>query len=312
MIEDPTTGDRRLAVLFDPERYHVAGEGEDQMLVDRLDHWAIPLSEALRMVQEGLSRKPTGKGPLLRSAREYIAQRREHILTRLRTTEATPHQFIDRSEEYLASLPDGVHGFAVLSVDLVGSTKLSNAIDTVTNARVIGVVLEELAAVAPYFHAHVLKFTGDGILGYIPPDSFLTANDNAIDCALTMRGLVRDAVSPVLVECGYPTLDVRIGIESGEAVARTVGHPSSKQHRDLIGKTLNLACKVQASGRPGEIRIGQIAYQNMHTMWKLGCEEVEPPSGWSYTFADGRPYPLYLFVADGAIVDGTHRTGDPS
>ena len=307
-VADPVTGQPRLAALFDPERYHLAGEGDEQMLVDRLDQWAMPLAEVRRMIEEGLTSPWTGKGPLLSNAREYIAQRCEPIRSRLRTTGAADkHEFVDRSEEYLAALPDGVHGFAVISIDLVGSTKLSSTLDPVTNARVIGVVLEELAAVAPYFHAHVLKFTGDGVLAYIPPDSFLTANDNAIDCALTMRSLMRDAVNPALTELAFPAVDVRIGIESGAAVALTVGHETSKQHRDLIGKTLNLACKVQASGQPGEIRIGQVAYQNMHTMWKRGCEGATLPQGWAYTLADGRPYPLYTFVADGAILDDTLR-----
>jgi adenylate cyclase len=254
------------------------------------------------MIDEAFSRMPTGQGQRLGNARAYIQGRREQIKRRLADQSEQPHEFVDRSEEFLAQLPDGVHGFAVLSVDLVGSTKLSNALDAVTNARVVGVILEEIAAVAPYFHAHILKFTGDGVLAYIPPPSFLTANDNAIDCALTVRGLIRDAVNPTFAELGYPVLDARIGIESGGAVAMTVGHASSKRQRDLIGQTLNIACKTQASGKPGEIRIGQVAYQNMHTMWKRGCERAPTPAGWTYTLAGGGEYPVYVFTATGAIL----------
>lgn len=299
---DPETGEKGLAVVLDPARYRVVEDADEPMVIDKLDHFAIPLREVQRMIREAFSRTPTGQGQRLGNAREYIEARRAEIKKHLEDQTTRPHEFVDRSEEFLAKLPDGVHGFAVLSVDLVGSTKLSNALDAVTNARVIGVVLEEIAAVAPYFHAHILKFTGDGVLAYIPPPSFLTANDNAIDGALTVRGLIRDAVNPAFAELGYPALDVRIGIESGGAVAMTVGHAASKRQRDLIGQTLNLACKIQASGKPGEIRIGQVAYQNMHTMWKRGCERAATPADWTYKMTDGGAYLVYIFTATGAIL----------
>jgi class 3 adenylate cyclase len=301
-IVDAKTGEKGVAVVLDPARYRVVEDAHEPMVIDELDHFAIPMREVQRMIDEAFSRTPTGQGQRLGSSREYIQRRREEIKNRLTDQTTQPHKFVDRSEEFLAQLPDGVHGFAVLSVDLVGSTKLSNSLDAVTNARVVSVVLEEIAAVAPYFHAHILKFTGDGVLAYIPPPSFLTANDNAIDAALTVRGLIRDAVNPTFAELGYPALDVRIGIESGGAVAMTVGHVSSKRQRDLIGQTLNIACKIQASGAPGEIRIGQVAYQNMHTMWKRGCDRAPTPAGWTYTLPDGGDYPLYIFTATGAIL----------
>ena len=155
----------------------------------------------------------------------------------------------------------------------------------------------------PYFHGHVLKFTGDGALVYFPPPSFITGNDNAIDCALTIRGVVLDSINPVFGELGYPAINVRIGIESGGAVAMTVGHSSSKRQRDLIGETLNIACKIQASGLTGDVRLGQVAYQNLHTMWKQGCSAAAPPEGWPYKLIEGGSYPIYVFTATGAIVD---------
>jgi class 3 adenylate cyclase len=299
---DSRTGEKGVIIVLDRSRYRIVDDADEPMVIDELGHVAIPLRLVQKMIDEACSRRPTGRGQCLGDASAYIQGRREQIKRRLADQTKQPHEFVDRSEEFLAQLPDGVHGFAVLSVDLVGSTKLSNAIDAVTNARVIGVILDEIAAVAPYFHAHILKFTGDGVLAYIPPPSFLTANDNAVDFALTVRGLIRDAVNPTFAELGYPGLDVRIGIESGGAVAMTVGHASSKRQRDLIGQTLNIACKIQASGNPGEIRIGQVAFQNMHTMWKQGCDRAPSPESWTYTLADGGEYPLYIFTATGAVL----------
>lgn len=303
IVKDEQTGRESLVAHFDLDRYEIREFEGKRFLFDRFDRWMMPLGLVQQMITEALSRQPTGTGQCLGNAREYVKERRASIPQLLKQQPARIYEHVDRSEEVLASLPDGVHGFAVISLDIVGSTQLSNSLDAGANARVVGIVLAELARVVPFFHAQILKFTGDGILAYVPPPSFLTANDNAIDCALTMRGLIRDAVNPSLQEVGLPIIDVRVGIESGAAVAITVGHPSSKQHRDLIGQTLNLACKIQASAAPGEIRLGQIAYQNLHTMWRKGCQTVPLAPNWPYSLFDGRRYPIYSFVAKGAILE---------
>lgn len=302
-VTDPETGKMAVAFSLDPSRYKVAGTTANPLVHDTLDNFYIPLTEVQRMVAQAIRSRPWGSGQYLGNARGYIATRRDAIRQALHRPPAVPHEFVDRSEEFLASLPDGVYGFAVASIDLVGSTKLSNSVDPTTFASIIGTVLQELAAIVPYFHGHVLKFTGDGALIYFPPPSFLTANDNAIDCVLTMRGLILDAVNPAFADRGYPSLDVRVGIESGDAFVMTIGHSSSKRQRDLIGQTLNIACKIQASGQPGDIRLGQVAYQNLHTMWKYGCSPTVPPEGWPYKLVDGNAYPIYTFTAMAANLD---------
>ena len=303
IVKDEVTGHKSLLVRFDPARYEIKESENKQFLYDKFDNWRMSVELVYKMIAEGLSRQPTGKGQYLGNAREYIADRRAKIAQILKGTHSQPYQSVDYSEEFLKSLPDGVRGFAILSLDIVGSTKLSNSIAPEANARAISLILSELARIAPFFHAKILKFTGDGILAYIPPPSFLTANDNAIDCALTMRGLIRQAVNPALQEVSLPTIDVRIGIESGTAVVLTIGHSSSKQQRDLIGKTLNMSYKIQASASPGEIRLGYVAYQNIHTMWKRGCKPAPPPDDWPYTLSDGQPDPIYCFYTEGANIE---------
>lgn len=300
-ISDPATGQKRIAFRLDPARYEIRQDSGESVVFDRLDNFVIALSEVRRMLEEALAQAPTGKGQSLGDGHAYIASRRELIKQEFDGIGAGPVQLADRSAELLAELPDGIHGLAVLSLDIVDSTKLSEVLDAVSYARVTEMVLRELAAVVPFFNGHILKFTGDGVLAYFPVPSFLTANDNAIDCALTMRGLVLDALNPNLAERGHPIVRVRIGIESGGAVATTVGHPASKSQRDLIGRVVNIACKIQQSAEPNQIRIGQAAYQNMNTMWKLGCTPAPIPSSEQPAPTDTRDA-VYVFSASGAIV----------
>ena len=58
---------------------------------------------------------------------------------------------------------------------------------------------------------------------------------------------------------------------------------------------------VISIGSPAEIQIGEVAYRNMHTMWKRGCRLAELPENWPYHFEDGRPYPVHTFAAEGPI-----------
>jgi class 3 adenylate cyclase len=299
---DPATGEVHVRALFDPSRYSLETIAGEPALVDHQDRLSIPLPLVQDLITKALSQAPVGQGQRLGDAREYVNGRRNVIKRRLTGTAETK-QLNDPSAEYLSTISDEIHPFAILSADIVGSTNLSGELDPLTYARIIGTISDEFAAICPYFHAHVLKFTGDGILAYFPADAFLAANDNAIDGALTMRSLVQDAVNPALEEIGHPIVSVRIGIESGGAVATTLGDPATKCQRDLIGRTLSMACKIQSSGLPGEIRIGQVAYQNMHTMWKKGCVPALLPASWNYKLSDGSPHAVHVFTAAGAACE---------
>lgn len=58
-------------------------------------------------------------------------------------------------------------------------------------------------------------------------------------------------------------LGVLIGLDSGEALVVTMGHPATKQHKDIIGATVSLAAKIQARAEPGTILVGQTVDRNL-------------------------------------------------
>jgi class 3 adenylate cyclase len=150
-----------------------------------------------------------------------------------------------------------------------------------------------MSEIIPEFHGHVLKYTGDGLIAYFPEPSFITKNDLAIDCALTVKRLVYDGLNPILESEGYPRLDIRIGLDSGEAVIITVGSQKTKRHKDIIGTVVSIAAKIQSLGRPGDILLGDVTERNLHTMWREICEEVELGEGWPYKTKDGKPYKVH-------------------
>jgi class 3 adenylate cyclase len=118
-------------------------------------------------------------------------------------------------------------------------------------------------------------------------------NDLAIDCALSCRLLVNEVLNPALLERGFPTINVRIGLDSGEAFIQTVGSPETKRHKDIIGAVVSLATKIQALAPPGEVYLGEITVQNLYVAWRQLCERVDAGPGWSYKDGSGKPYGVW-------------------
>ena len=114
----------------------------------------------------------------------------------------------------------------------------------------------------------------------------LQKNDLAVDCALALRRVIYKGLEPIFKEFGCPPIEVRIGIDTGEAFIKIIGDPSTKQHKDLIGSVVSLAAKIQAITKPGEIYIGETTCRNLHDMWKENIELVVLNDGWNYKGKD--------------------------
>jgi len=200
---------------------------------------------------------------------------------------------VDKSEEYLQSLESEKLTFAIISIDVVGSTALSISMSPMTYANLISVVLWKLSAIIPQFHGHVLKYTGDGLIAYFPESRLVTKNDFVVDCALAMRRVIYQGLESIFKELNCPPIDVRIGIDTGEAFIKLIGDPSTKQHKDIIGAVVSLAAKIQAITKPGEIYIGETTCKSLHTIWKKNVEPVELSDDWNYAGKDGNKYMVY-------------------
>lgn len=150
-----------------------------------------------------------------------------------------------------------------------------------------------MSEIVPHFHGHVLKYTGDGLIAYFLEPSFITRNDLAIDCALTLRGLVYRVLNPVLEEWGFPTIGVRIGLDAGEACVETIGSPATKQHKDIIGSVVSLAAKIQAQAEPGGIFLGDAVERSLHMAWRQISEPVQLGEEWGYRDSEGKVYQVH-------------------
>ena len=279
----------------DPARYKWIQVGVKRFLYDKFDNVLCP-----EKIFHDLSRQIENHRISLRSQEiddiddieAYAQVNRSFIKKALEGHKIIP-LLVDKSEEFLQSLECDELTFAIISLDVVGSTDLSISLKPGTYANLISVVLWKLSSIIPKYHGHVLKYTGDGLIAYFPEQYFITKNDLAVDCALALRRVIYKGLDQILKELQCPPIQVRIGIDTGEAFIKVIGDPSTKQHKDIIGSVVSLAAKIQAMTKPGEIYLGETTCRNLHTMWKENTELVELNDGWNYKGKDGNTYMVY-------------------
>jgi class 3 adenylate cyclase len=289
---DKEKGILGIVMRPDPRRYEWRDTEGHRGFYDRYDNVLIS-EEALK----GLPRLAEALSIGLQPARidyapTYVRDRRHIIAEQLR--EAAPYGGVeppsDKSDAFLEALGERDLGFAIVSLDLVGSTELSTQLPRDVYSRIVKTLAYECSLVVPEFHGHVLKYTGDGLIAYFPEPSFIIKNDLAIDCALTMHGLVYAAINPCLEAAGMPKIDVRIGLDSGEASVLLLGSGETKRHADIIGAAVSLACKVQSCAAPGGICVGETLERNLHVMWREIIEGNPEFDVLPYKGLDGQQY----------------------
>lgn len=138
----------------------------------------------------------------------------------------------------------------VMFVDLVGSTELSERLDPEDLGQVIRGYQDIVDGVVASFEAHVAQYTGDGVMVYF---GYPTAHEDDAERAVrSALAIVRD-IAKVRVPGGGP-LAARIGIATGlVVVGDLIGTGEAREH--AVGQTPNLAARLQALAKPGEILV---------------------------------------------------------
>lgn len=116
---------------------------------------------------------------------------------------------------------------AILFVDIADSTKLYESVGNVQAAELTRRVLFQLRNIIETHHGGVIKTLGDGLLA-----AFSAANDAG-----------RAAIAMVNASAGL-TVRLRVGMSFGSVI---------QQKEDVYGDACNVAARVQAMARPGEI-----------------------------------------------------------
>ena len=145
----------------------------------------------------------------------------------------------------------------VLFCDLVDSTRLSDELDPEDLREVIRRYQAAAALIVDQYSGHIAQYLGDGLLIYF---GYPTAQEDdaqrAVDAGLQILGAVGTLRTPT----GEP-LRARIGVHTGLGVAGEMGGGNAKREQSVVGKTPNVAARLQGLAEPNALVISSATHQ---------------------------------------------------
>ena len=200
---------------------------------------------------------------LVHRALEVEQDRSERLL--LNVLPAPIAERLKRHEGVIAEQHDDV---TVLFADLVGFTAHSTTMEARELVTLLDRIFTAFDALADGEGLEKIKTIGDAymVAGGIPDPR----PDHALAVA-RMALAMRDEIAVIAATTEHGWLDVRIGIDTGPAVAGVIGQ--RKFIYDLWGDTVNTASRMESHGVPGEIQVTE------RTAAALGSGFVVRPRG---------------------------------
>src|ERR1700722_6695867 len=158
---------------------------------------------------------------------------------------------------------------SVMFCDVIDFTALSSRIDPEDLSAVIRGYQSRVATTIARFGGFIARYVGDGILIYFGwPEAHEVNAESAVRAALAVVDVIIRA--PVLTE----PLQVRIGIATGlVVVGEPIGTGEARQ-QTAIGRTPNLAARLQCAARPGCLVIDAATRRAIDSLFE--CQDLGP------------------------------------
>ncbi|MGK7918500.1 MAG: CHASE2 domain-containing protein [Trichodesmium sp.] len=142
----------------------------------------------------------------------------------------------------------------ILTSDLRGFTALSEQLSPENVVEILNVYLHDILKIINKYGGTIDKLLGDGIMVIFgAPIARKDDAERAVACAVAMQ-LEMDSINRKMKVLGLPTLEMGIGINTGDAV---VGNIGSEEHTEYtaIGWEVNLAFRIESYATGNQILI---------------------------------------------------------
>jgi class 3 adenylate cyclase/predicted ATPase len=174
----------------------------------------------------------------------------------------------------------------VMFSDLVGSTLLSARMDPEDLREVISAYQHCVGEAVRRFGGFVAKYMGDGVLVYFGyPQAHEDDAERAVRAGIELIGAIAALQTHV-------TLQTRIGIATGLVVAGDLIGMGESRERGIVGKTPNLAARLQAIAEPNTVVLGEDTRKLLGDLFELkdlGTTELKGIAGPTRAWAALRP-----------------------
>lgn len=149
----------------------------------------------------------------------------------------------------------------VLFADIVGFTRLSESISADEIAEVLNAYFDGITMAATFYRGTIDKYMGDCamvVFGVPEPDPEHLYH--GLCCAVMVQRLV-DRLNVQRHAAGLPTVEFRVGINSGHMLAGNLGSRDRMQFT-VVGDSVNLASRLSNMAGPREIVAPEMLLQD--------------------------------------------------
>ena len=186
---------------------------------------------------------------LREAARAEAVAQHEHARSESLLANILPASIAERLKSNPHRIADSFSEATILFVDIVGFTKLSEAMTPEALVDLLNNVFSEIDDLTEKYALEKIKTIGDAYM--VVAGAPKRRRDHA-EAIAAMSLEIKDSVAR-LAAAGQYSLDFRIGIHSGPVVAGVIG--KKKFSYDMWGDSVNTAARMEAHGIPGEIQV---------------------------------------------------------
>ena len=144
-----------------------------------------------------------------------------------------------------------------LFADIKGSTELEQDLDPEEARAIVDPALKLMIAAVHRYDGHVVQSTGDGIFAMFgAPLAHEDHPQRALYAGLRMQEELLRYGSKLQSE-GRAPIEIRVGINTGEVVVRSIATGDGQVEYTPIGHTTNLASRLQSLARTGTVAVSE-------------------------------------------------------
>jgi len=168
----------------------------------------------------------------------------------------------------------------LMFADLADSTRLSDHLDLETYNEVIRTFQNTAKDAIEAHDGYVAKYIGDGVLAYF---GYPKSHEDDAERAIRAGMALLDQISRLSNVAAGGRLSVRVGIETGPVVVGEIIGTDSAQEHAVVGKTPNLAARLQELAAPNTVVVGSVTHRlasagvTFHALGEHNLKGIETP-----------------------------------
>lgn len=216
----------------------------------------------------------------------------------------------------------------IMMSDLRGFSTISERLEPERVVEILNIYLGRMTEIITEFKGTIDEFIGDAILALFgAPIEREDDARRAVGCAVAMQRAMA-SVNEDLAERGLPTLEMGIGVNTGEVVVGNIGSTTRAKY-GVVGSHVNLTARIESYTVGGQILISEGTLDAAGEGIEIGRTQAVSTKGFSepisiyevesigepYNLTVPRPETALNDLADPlpvkyAVLDGKHMTAE--